>query len=45
MSKPIYILGIGLSHDGATCLLKDGKIALAIEKERLTRVKHEGGND
>jgi carbamoyltransferase len=45
MSKPIYILGIGLSHDGATCLLKDGEIVLAIEKERLSRIKHDGGND
>src|SRR5262249_19295101 len=27
------------------CLLKDGLIAVAIEKERLTRVKHDGGND
>lgn len=45
MSKPIYILGTGLSHDGSACLLKDGKIAVAIEKERITRKKHDGGND
>lgn len=43
MSK--YILGTGLSHDGSTCLLKDGEIIVAIEKERLTRIKHDGGND
>jgi len=41
----IYIIGTGLSHDGATCLLKDGEIIIAIEKERLTRIKHDGGND
>jgi len=41
----VYILGTGLSHDGSACILKDGKIVVAIEKERLTRVKHDGGND
>ncbi len=45
MSKPIYVLGTGVSHDGSACLLKDGKIRFAIEKERLTRQKHDGGND
>jgi carbamoyltransferase len=40
-----YVLGTGLSHDGSAVLLKDGKIAVAIEKERLTRRKHDGGND
>lgn len=43
--KPIYILGTGLSHNGSACLLKDGKIIVAIEKERLSRKKHDGGND
>ena len=23
-SKPVYILGTGLSHDGSSCLLRDG---------------------
>lgn len=45
MRKPIYILGTGLSHDGSSCLMKDGKIIVAIEKERLTRKKHDGYND
>lgn len=40
-----YILGTGLSHDGSTALLKNGKILVAIEKERLSRVKHDGFND
>jgi carbamoyltransferase len=44
-TTPTYVLGTGLSHDGSACLLKDGRIAVAIEKERLTRVKHDGGND
>ncbi len=42
---PVYVLGTGLSHDGSSCLLKNGKIVVAIEKERLSRVKHDGGND
>ncbi len=45
MNTPIYILGTGLSHDGSAVLLKDGKICVAIEKERITRIKHDGGND
>ena len=44
-AKPIYVLGSGLSHDGSACLLKDGRICVAIEKERVTRRKHDGGND
>ncbi|MES2556752.1 MAG: carbamoyltransferase C-terminal domain-containing protein [Bacteroidota bacterium] len=45
MQQPIYVLGTGLSHNGSAVLLKDGKICVAIEKERLTRVKQDGGND
>jgi carbamoyltransferase len=45
MPKPIYVLGTGLSHNGSAVLLKDGKICFAIEKERITRIKHDGGND
>jgi len=44
-NKPIYVLGTGLSHDGSACLLKDGEICVAIEKERITRIKHDGYND
>lgn len=44
-NSPLYVLGAGLSHDGSVCLLADGEVVLAIEKERLTRVKHDGGND
>ncbi|WP_300666273.1 carbamoyltransferase C-terminal domain-containing protein [Fluviicola sp.] len=45
MSKPLYVLGTGLSHNGSAVLLKDGIICVAIEKERITRIKHQGGND
>src|SRR5437763_1725424 len=44
-TKPLYVLGTGLSHDGSACLLKDGVLRVAIEKERLTRAKHDGDND
>lgn len=39
------MLGTGYSHDGSACLLKDGKVCVAIEKERITRRKHDGHND
>ncbi len=44
-NSPVYVLGTGLSHDGSVCLLADGELILAIEKERLTRLKHDGWND
>jgi carbamoyltransferase len=43
--KPTYVLGVGLSHNGSACLMQDGRIVAAIEKERLTGVKNDGGND
>lgn len=45
MSKPLYVLGTGLSHNGSAVLLKDGVVCVGIEKERITRKKHDGGND
>jgi carbamoyltransferase len=45
MSKPRYVLGTGLSHNGSAILLKDGVVCVGIEKERITRIKHDGGND
>lgn len=45
MKKPTYMIGTGLSHNGSAVLLKDGLVCVAIEKERLTRIKHDGGND
>jgi carbamoyltransferase len=39
-----YVLGINAyDHDVSACLLRDGAIAVAIEKERITRQKHAGG--
>lgn len=45
MPTPLYILGTGLSHNGSAVLLKDGRVCVGIEKERLSRKKHDGGND
>jgi carbamoyltransferase len=40
----IYVLGINAyDHDVSACLLRDGEIAYAISKERLSRDKHDGG--
>jgi carbamoyltransferase len=42
--NPTYVLGINAyDHDVSACLLRDGEIAYAIEKERITREKHSSG--
>ena len=38
-----YILGIARGHNGGACLLKDGEIVFALEEERLSRHKYDGG--
>ena len=44
MSKHTYVLGLNTyDHDVSACLLRDGAIAYAIAKERITRVKHAPG--
>ena len=43
-NKHSYILGISAyDHDVSACLLRDGEIAFAISKERITRQKHATG--
>ena len=40
----VYVLGINAyDHDVSACLLRDGEIAFAINKERITREKHDSG--
>jgi carbamoyltransferase len=40
----LYVLGINAyDHDVSACLLRDGEIAFAINKERITREKHDTG--
>jgi carbamoyltransferase len=42
--KHAYVLGINAyDHDVSACLLRDGEIAFAINKERITREKHDTG--
>jgi carbamoyltransferase len=42
--KHVYIFGINAyDHDVSACLLRDGEIAFAISKERITRRKHDSG--
>jgi carbamoyltransferase len=41
--KTGYILGLSRGHNAGACLLKDGEIVFAIEEERLSRHKYDGG--
>jgi carbamoyltransferase len=34
-----WTLGVGASHNGGACLIGDGELVVAIQEERLTRVK------
>lgn len=43
MKKTGYIAGIARGHNAGVCLLKDGEIVFAIEEERLSRYKYDGG--
>jgi carbamoyltransferase len=38
-----WIAGIARGHNGGVCLLKDGEVVFAIEEERLSRYKYDGG--
>ncbi|HEY4028029.1 MAG TPA: carbamoyltransferase C-terminal domain-containing protein [Candidatus Dormibacteraeota bacterium] len=38
-----YVLGLNLSHDRSACIVRDGEIVVAIEEERLDRIKHSEG--
>ena len=40
---PKWIAAITRGHNGGVCLLNDGKIVFAIEEERLSRQKYDGG--
>ncbi len=38
------ILGLNANHaDSSACLIKDGKLLIAIEEERINRIKHWAG--
>jgi carbamoyltransferase len=36
------ILAISPGHNGSICVLKDGKVDLFVEEERITRIKYDG---
>jgi carbamoyltransferase len=38
-----YILGVNLSHDRSAALVRDGEVVVAVEEERLDRIKHSEG--
>jgi carbamoyltransferase len=39
-----YVLGLNCYHaDSSACLLKDGKVLVALEEERINRIKHWAG--
>jgi carbamoyltransferase len=38
-----YVLGVNLSHDRSAALVRDGEVVVAIEEERLDRIKHSEG--
>ena len=38
-----WIAAIARGHNSGVCLMKDGEIVFAIEEERLTRHKYDGG--
>lgn len=42
-TKPLWIAAIARGHNSGVCLLKDGEIVFAIEEERLSRQKYDGG--
>ena len=38
-----YVLGVHSGHDSSACLFCDNQLVIAIEKERLSRKKHDSG--
>lgn len=41
----MYILGVSISHDSSSCLLKDGDIIFYQEDERFSKIKHNISTD
>ena len=41
---PYRILSLYFGHDANICLLEDGHPVLVLEKERVTRIKHDQGH-
>lgn len=46
MYSPVYVLGTNIrSHLASACLLRNGEVLVAISKERLSRIKYDGGDE
>ena len=43
MNTSGYHLGINMGHDRSVAVVQDGKVVVAIEQERLDRIKHSVG--
>src|SRR5688500_15451517 len=41
----MVVLGLNLGHDGAACVVVDGRLRSALSRERLSRKKKESGVD
>jgi carbamoyltransferase len=39
----VWVLGVNLSHDRSVCLMREGEVVVAVEEERLDRMKHSEG--
>lgn len=44
MRKIRYVIGVHSGHDASACLFRDTELCGAIEKERLSRIKHDQGD-
>jgi carbamoyltransferase len=39
----MWVMGVNLSQDRSVCLMEDGRVVVAVEEERLDRIKHSEG--
>tara|TARA_A100001201_G_scaffold97653_2_gene84235 strand:- start:7406 stop:10456 length:3051 start_codon:yes stop_codon:yes gene_type:complete len=44
-SENRWILGVNIGHDAGATLVKDGRVFVSINLERISRIKHDEGND
>jgi carbamoyltransferase len=38
----MIVLGFSVGHDKGAVIIKDGRVAIGISQERLSRMKHDG---
>jgi carbamoyltransferase len=43
VGEPALVLGMNATHDAAAALVRGGEVVMAVEEERLSRVKHHFG--